>query len=68
MKTIYAHLDYETSEHAGAGGMFQVLSLTDENDQDITELVDQGVHYSSLRELEKELTSTLKEAVTVEEV
>lgn len=46
-------LDYETSEHAGAGGMFQIESVVDsENDNDLTDRVDVGVHFSDRAELE----------------
>lgn len=50
-----AVLDYETSERAGAGGMFQVATLSDENDKDRTNLVDQGKHYGSLDELANDI-------------
>ena len=45
------HLDYETSDRAGAGGMFQVISIEDDEGKDFTHLVDQGFHYASLDEL-----------------
>lgn len=54
------HLDYETSERAGAGGMFQVISLEDEDGKDFTHLVDQGQHYVSLDELKEDIASVLK--------
>lgn len=54
------HLDYETSESAGAGGMFQVISLEDEDGKDFTHLVDQGQHYGSLDELKENIASVLK--------
>jgi type I restriction enzyme S subunit len=54
------NLDYETSERAGAGGMFQVISIEDEEGKDFTHLVDQGVHYPSLDELGADLASALK--------
>jgi type I restriction enzyme, S subunit len=56
------HLDYETSERAGAGGMFQVISLEDEDGKDFTHLVDQGQHYASLDELKDDIASALKVA------
>lgn len=55
-----AQLDYETSERAGAGGMFQVISVEDEDGKDLTHLVDQGKHYASLDELKEDLASALK--------
>lgn len=53
-------LDYETSERAGAGGMFQVILLEDEDGKDFTHLVDQGQHYASLDELKDDIASALK--------
>ncbi len=52
-------LDYETSEHAGAGGMFQVSALSDEDDKDCTDLVDQGKHYAALDELANDIARRL---------
>ncbi len=54
------HLDYETSERAGAGGMFQVFSVEDDNGKDFTHLVDQGQHYASLGALKKDIARSLK--------
>lgn len=53
-------LDYETSERAGAGGMFQVISVEDEDGKDFTDLVDQGRHYASLDDLKEDIASALK--------
>lgn len=55
-------LDYETSQHAGAGGMFQVADLRDEKDESRTNLVDQGKHYSTLNELARDLARRLRVA------
>lgn len=52
-------LDFETSEHTGAGGMFQVADLRDENDQGRTDLVDQGKHYATLDELAADIARRL---------
>jgi type I restriction enzyme S subunit len=49
------HCDYETSERAGAGGMFQVISLTDQDGVDCTHLVDVGTHYPSLAAVAKDI-------------
>lgn len=65
---IEAELDWETSENAGAGGTFQVVSLTDEAGNDVTDKVDQGRHFPSLKDLESELTTVFGKEVTVEEV
>jgi len=53
-------LDYETSAHAGAEGMFQVIAVEDEDGQDFTHLVNLGTHYTSLNELKKDIASALK--------
>ncbi|MDO9385783.1 MAG: restriction endonuclease subunit S [Thiobacillus sp.] len=52
-------VDYETSEHAGAGGMFQVAALCDEGDKDRTDLVDQDKHYAALDELANDIARRL---------
>jgi type I restriction enzyme S subunit len=59
--TLYfeAELDYESSSSAGADGMFQVISLTDHNGQDTTNLIDQGVHYSSLDDIRSDIADGL---------
>ncbi|CAI8710038.1 type I restriction enzyme, S subunit [Pseudomonas sp. IT-347P] len=53
-------LDYETSEHAGASGMFQVTSVADEDGKDFIHLVDQGQHYASLDDLKEDIARGLK--------
>lgn len=53
-------LDYETSGHSGAGGMFQVISIEDEDGKDFTHLVDQGQHYASLDDLKEDIARALK--------
>ena len=54
------HLDYETSGRAGEGGLFQVISVEDEDGKDFTHLVDQGQHYTSLDDLREDIASALK--------
>jgi type I restriction enzyme S subunit len=53
-------LDYETSNRVGAGGMFQVISVEDEDGKDFTHLVDQGWHYASLDDLKEDIALALK--------
>jgi len=61
------HCDKETSTRAGAGGMFQVVSLTDENGVDCTHLVDVGTHYSSLDQVARTIAKkTRKKASDIE--
>lgn len=54
------HLDWESSEHAGAGGMFQVISVEDNDGKDFTHLVDQGRHYALLDDLKEDIARALK--------
>jgi type I restriction enzyme S subunit len=58
-----AELDYETAERAGAGAMFQVISLEDDEGRDFTHLVDQGRTYASLEKLRDDIASALKVGV-----
>jgi type I restriction enzyme, S subunit len=50
---ITAQLDYASSEGTGAGGMFQVSSLEDDEGNDLTDLVDQGAHFHDLNQLKE---------------
>ena len=52
-------LDYETSERAGAGGMFQVISIEDEGGKDCTTLVNQCIHFHGLGDLKQALAEKL---------
>jgi len=52
-------LDHEVSERVGAGGMFQVIAVEDDDGKDFTHLVDQGRHYASLEELKEDLARAL---------
>lgn len=45
MATFRLIADWETSERAGAGGMYQIESLTMDG-KDVTHMVDQGMHFS----------------------
>jgi len=54
------HLDYETSEGAGATRMFQVISVEDDDGKDFTHLLDQGQHYSALNDLKEDIARVLK--------
>lgn len=51
--------DFETSERAGAGDMFQVVDLLDDSDNSRTDLVDQGKHYATLDELKADIAQRL---------
>lgn len=59
-------LDSETSERAGAGGMFQIGSISDEDGKDLSEKVDQGIHYPDVNALETDLKSIFGEGMTFE--
>ena len=51
MPTFQVSKDFETSERAGAGGMFQIERLLDANGQDITHNIDVGIHFNNDEEL-----------------
>ncbi|MFW3010723.1 restriction endonuclease subunit S [Pseudomonas aeruginosa] len=57
------HLDYETSARDGASGLFQVISVEDEDGKDFTHLVDQGRYYASRDDLRNDIASALKVAI-----
>ena len=64
-------LDRETSERTGAGGMFQVASLEDDDGNSRSGWIDQGRHYADLATLRDEIAARLGVAtnlVTVEEI
>ncbi len=42
---LKVYKDYETSERAGAGGMFQIISVEDLEENDLTNQVDVGIHF-----------------------
>jgi type I restriction enzyme S subunit len=66
-----AFLDRETSERAGAGGMFQIISLEDDYGNSRSEWIDHAYHYSDLGELRDQLAERLgvsSNLVTVEEI
>jgi hypothetical protein len=45
---INALLDWQTGEKAEAGATFQVIELKDDEENDLTDLVDQGRHFHSI--------------------
>jgi type I restriction enzyme, S subunit len=59
-----AFLDRETSQRAGADGMFQVISLEDHDGVDKTDLVDQGTHYPNLPALAADIAKALNVPVS----
>lgn len=61
--SLYVHLDYETSERAGLDGKFQVISVESDDGEDLTHLVDQSTHYTSVDKLRHHLASALGVAV-----
>ena len=76
MANFKIHKDYETSERAGAGGMYQIIELLledeDNNEVDVTDQVDVGIHFSSGNdEIYQYLAETFnisKEEINIEEV
>jgi hypothetical protein len=65
---IEAELDRETGESAGVGGTFQVVGLTDDEENDLTDLIDQGRHFNNMEELKQAILKSISERLTVEEV
>lgn len=66
MRFIEALCDHEASAVAGAR-TFLVVELT-EHDEDVSYLVDQGTHFSSVKQLQQHLASVTGEEVHVREV
>jgi type I restriction enzyme, S subunit len=50
---INGQLDWQTGEKAGAGATFQVIELKDDEENDLTDLVDQGRQFHSIAELKQ---------------
>lgn len=53
------HLDYQTAERIGASGMFQVISIEDDDDNDVIKAlrIDAGKHYPSLDALKADIAN-----------
>lgn len=70
MKYFEFQADHETSERAGAGGMFQVISLSDADGHDKTDLIDQGTHYTydSLKTDLAKITGVKESDIDLQEV
>lgn len=67
---FYVQVDREVSSHAGADGMFQLISVAGEDGKNYIYLFDQGYQYASMEEVRKELSTLLKmdvEHVVIEE-
>ena len=67
MFAIKPFLDRETSEQAGVGGTFQVVSLIDEEGNDLTFLIDLDRYFRSMDELKQTILQQISEHLTVEE-
>jgi type I restriction enzyme S subunit len=68
MFAIKAFLDRETGKRAGAGGTFQVVSLMDDEGNDLTFLIDLDRYFRSMDELKQTILQQISEHLTVEEV
>ena len=55
--------DFETSERAGAAPMFQVDTLLDEEENNITDRIDCGIHFRNDNHLKGYLSEIFKIAV-----
>jgi len=53
-RSLTVYTEGQTSEHAGAGGMFQIVEVR-ENDREIDRPVDHGIHFSDVAEVERYL-------------
>jgi type I restriction enzyme S subunit len=62
------HLDHETSKKAGAANMFQIMSLVDDEGKDWTDLIDQGMHFSTLEEVKMAILKGIADRITIEEI
>ncbi|MFO0590446.1 MAG: hypothetical protein U0441_23085 [Polyangiaceae bacterium] len=67
------HADYETSERAGAGGTFQVITIEDEAGRELTDVlgIELGTHYPDGEELKRHIARNLglrSEAIELDEV
>ena len=67
MFAIKAFLDRETGERAGAGDRFQVVSLIDDEGNDLTFLIDLDRYFRSMDELKRTILQQISEHLTVEE-
>lgn len=52
---IRAYLDYDTHPCSRANGLFQVIELKDENENNVTSLATSGRVYTSIEELRRQL-------------
>ena len=66
MRFIEALCDHNTSVFTEAR-TFLVVELT-EHDEDVSYLIDQGTHFSSVKQLEQHLTRVTGEEVDVREI
>jgi hypothetical protein len=67
MFAIKAFLDRETSERAGGPGRFQVVSLIDDEGNDLTFLIDLDHYFKSMDELKQTILHQIFEHLTVDE-
>jgi type I restriction enzyme, S subunit len=67
MWAITAILDHEASETAGAGGTFQVVSLIDDDGNDLTDLIDEGTYFDSMDQLRQAILKEISKRLTVDE-
>ena len=65
---LNVHCDYETAARVGAVGTFQVISLTEMDGKDVTDLVDQGIHFHGLDVLKRYLERQTGDEFLLEEV
>ncbi|MGJ8665174.1 MAG: hypothetical protein ACSHW7_02310 [Patiriisocius sp.] len=66
MPTYSIGIDSETAERAGAGGMYQVDTVFDENENDITNRIDVGTFFRDEDEFKDYLSKQIN--VPVDEI
>ncbi|MCD7111831.1 hypothetical protein LRX75_22650 [Rhizobium sp. DKSPLA3] len=69
--TYRTYLDYETAERIGASGTFQVISIEDDDGNDVIKAlhIDSGKHYPSLDSLKADIaraTGTSVDGIDIE--
>lgn len=64
--SVHVHRDFETCEDVGAGGMFQIIGISDGEGRDLSPLINCGDFYSDTKDVYKELESALNAEVDIE--
>jgi hypothetical protein len=68
MWRIEAELDRKPGGRGRAGGAFKVISLFDDEDNDLTDLVDQDANFASIEDLKDAILQSISERLIIQEV